>query len=149
MCLSHLRIICSWRSTYTLIPNFVFLLHVYVLNVCLEDFFLMFHMVGECHCLVHCSMFHEIITQVVLNFEVFLFNRFCTDCKNKVLRAYNILIGELDCSKEKGYCAALYEGLRCCPHERHIHVCCETDFIAHLLGRAEPEFAGGYEYVIC
>ncbi|NXP88078.1 GGNB2 protein, partial [Passerina amoena] len=69
--------------------------------------------------------------------------RFCTDCKNKVLRAYNILIGELDCSKEKGYCAALYEGLRCCPHERHIHVCCETDFIAHLLGRAEPEFAGG------
>ncbi|XP_018586932.1 gametogenetin-binding protein 2 isoform X1 [Scleropages formosus] len=72
-------------------------------------------------------------------------HRFCTDCKNKVLRAYNILVGELDCSKEKGYCAALYEGLRCCPHERHIHVCCETDFIAHLLGRAEPEFAGGYE----
>nr|XP_056721132.1 gametogenetin-binding protein 2 isoform X2 [Euleptes europaea] len=70
-------------------------------------------------------------------------HRFCTDCKNKVLRAYTILIGELDCSKEKGYCAALYEGLRCCPHERHIHVCCETDFIAHLLGRAEPEFAGG------
>ncbi|XP_077151565.1 gametogenetin-binding protein 2 isoform X2 [Ranitomeya variabilis] len=70
-------------------------------------------------------------------------HRFCTDCKNKVLRAYNILIGDLDCSKEKGYCAALYEGLRCCPHERHIHVCCETDFIAHLLGRAEPEFAGG------
>ncbi|XP_062392204.1 gametogenetin-binding protein 2 isoform X2 [Sardina pilchardus] len=72
-------------------------------------------------------------------------HRFCTDCKNKVLRAYNILVGELDCSKEKGYCAALYEGLRCCPHEHHIHVCCETDFIAHLLGRAEPEFAGGYE----
>ncbi|XP_063152734.1 gametogenetin-binding protein 2 isoform X2 [Candoia aspera] len=70
-------------------------------------------------------------------------HRFCTDCKNKVLRAYTILIGELDCSKEKGYCATLYEGLRCCPHERHIHVCCETDFIAHLLGRAEPEFAGG------
>ncbi|XP_044144197.1 gametogenetin-binding protein 2 isoform X1 [Bufo gargarizans] len=72
-------------------------------------------------------------------------HRFCTDCKNKVLRAYNILIGDLDCSKEKGYCAALYEGLRCCPHERHIHVSCETDIIAHLLGRAEPEFAGGYE----
>lgn len=72
-------------------------------------------------------------------------HRFCTDCKNKVLRAYNILVGEVDCTKEKGYCAALYEGLCCCPHERHIHVCCETDFIAHLLGRAEPEFAGGYE----
>uniref|UniRef100_A0A3B3BVI6 Gametogenetin-binding protein 2 n=1 Tax=Oryzias melastigma TaxID=30732 RepID=A0A3B3BVI6_ORYME len=72
-------------------------------------------------------------------------HRFCSDCKNKVLRAYNILVGEVDSSKEKGYCAALYEGLCCCPHERHIHVCCETDFIAHLLGRAEPEFAGGYE----
>uniref|UniRef100_A0A7N6BZE1 Gametogenetin-binding protein 2 n=1 Tax=Anabas testudineus TaxID=64144 RepID=A0A7N6BZE1_ANATE len=72
-------------------------------------------------------------------------HRFCTDCKNKVLRAYNILVGELDCSKEKGYCAALYEGLCCCPHERHIHVCCETDFLAHLLFRAEPEFTGGYE----
>ncbi|XP_064863338.1 gametogenetin-binding protein 2-like isoform X3 [Oncorhynchus nerka] len=72
-------------------------------------------------------------------------HRFCTDCKNKVLRAYNILVGELDCTKEKGYCAALYEGIRCCPHERHVHVCCETDFIAHLLGRAEPEFTGGYE----
>lgn len=72
-------------------------------------------------------------------------HRFCTDCKNKVLRAYNILVGEVDSSKEKGYCAALYEGLRCCPHEHHIHVCCETDFIAHLLGRAEPEFAGGFE----
>ena len=75
--------------------------------------------------------------------------RFCTDCKNKVLRAYNILVGELDCTKEKGYCAALYEGIRCCPNERHVHVCCETDFIAHLLGRAEPEFTGGYEYVNC
>ncbi|XP_034149447.1 gametogenetin-binding protein 2 isoform X2 [Esox lucius] len=72
-------------------------------------------------------------------------HRFCTDCKNKVLRAYNILVGELDGTTEKGYCAALYEGLRCCPHERHIHVCCQTDFMAHLLGRAEPEFAGGYE----
>ncbi|XP_061819283.1 gametogenetin-binding protein 2 isoform X1 [Nerophis lumbriciformis] len=72
-------------------------------------------------------------------------HRFCTDCKNKVLRAYNILIGEVDSSEEKDYCAVLYEGLCCCPRERHIHVCYETDFIAHLLGRAEPEFAGGYE----
>ncbi|KAJ3588799.1 hypothetical protein NHX12_009653 [Muraenolepis orangiensis] len=72
-------------------------------------------------------------------------HRFCSDCKNKVLRAYDILVGELECTKEPGYCAALYEGLCCCPHERHVHVCCETDFIAHLLGRAEPEFSGVYE----
>uniref|UniRef100_A0A671LA26 Gametogenetin-binding protein 2 n=1 Tax=Sinocyclocheilus anshuiensis TaxID=1608454 RepID=A0A671LA26_9TELE len=85
-------------------------------------------------------------TSLLETLETYLHkHRFCTDCKNKVLRAYNILVGDLDCSKEKGYCAALYEGLRCCPHEHHIHVCCETDFIAHLLGRAEPEFAGGYE----
>uniref|UniRef100_A0A672GRX2 Gametogenetin-binding protein 2 n=1 Tax=Salarias fasciatus TaxID=181472 RepID=A0A672GRX2_SALFA len=72
-------------------------------------------------------------------------HRFCTDCKGKVLRAYNILIGEVDSSKEKGYYAALYEGLCCCPHERHIHVWSDTEFLAQLLSRAEPEFAGGYE----
>ncbi|CAN9501611.1 unnamed protein product [Ophioblennius macclurei] len=72
-------------------------------------------------------------------------HRFCTDCKSKVLRAYNILVGEVDSSKEKGYYAALYEGLCCCPHERHIHVWSDTEFLAQLLSRAEPEFAGGYE----
>ena len=41
------------------------------------------------------------------------------------------------------YCATLYEGLKSCPKERHIHVVCDTDFIAHLIGRAEPELAGG------
>ncbi|OCT57873.1 hypothetical protein XELAEV_18002963mg [Xenopus laevis] len=60
-------------------------------------------------------------------------------------RAFNILTGELDFSKVKGYSANVYQGLRCCPHEGHIHLCCETDFIAHVLVRAEPEFAGGYE----
>lgn len=72
-------------------------------------------------------------------------HRFCTDCKNKVLRAYNILVGDLDGCKEKGYCAALYEGLCCCPNERHVHVYSETDFLAHLLDRAEPEISGAYE----
>ena len=41
------------------------------------------------------------------------------------------------------YCAALYDGLKSCPQERHIHVLCDTDYIAHLIGRAEPELAGG------
>lgn len=72
-------------------------------------------------------------------------HRFCTDCKNKVLRAYNILVGEVDSSKEKGYCAALYEGLCYCADEGHVHVFCQTEFLAHLLDRAEPEFSGGYE----
>ena len=68
--------------------------------------------------------------------------RFCSECKSKVLRAYNILIGEVDSAKEKGYCPALYEGLRCCPQERHIHMLCDTDFISHLITRAEPELIG-------
>lgn len=70
-------------------------------------------------------------------------HRFCSECKAKVLRAYSILVGDLDSANEKGYCAALYEGLRCCPQERHIHMLCDTDYIAHLIGRAEPELVGG------
>lgn len=69
-------------------------------------------------------------------------HRFCSECKSKVLRAYSILVGDLDSAKEKGYCPALYEGLRCCPQERHIHMLCDTDFIAHLIARAEPELIG-------
>ncbi|XP_068748253.1 gametogenetin-binding protein 2-like isoform X1 [Montipora capricornis] len=70
-------------------------------------------------------------------------HRFCTECKSKVLRAYSILAGDLDGPSEKGYCAALYDGLKSCPQERHVHVLCDTDYIAHLIGRAEPELAGG------
>lgn len=69
-------------------------------------------------------------------------HRFCSECKSKVIRAYSILVGDIDSAKEKGYCPALYEGLRCCPQERHIHMLCDTDFIAHLIGRAEPEIIG-------
>lgn len=76
-------------------------------------------------------------------------HRFCSECKSKVIRAYNILVGEVDSAKEKGYCPALYEGLRCCPQERHIHMLCETDFIAHLISRAEPELIGRFVKLIC
>ena len=56
-------------------------------------------------------------------------------------------MGDVDNKDEKGYCPQLYEGLRCCPGERHIHVLCETDFIAHLIGRAEPELIGRLEHL--
>ncbi|XP_074640897.1 gametogenetin-binding protein 2-like isoform X2 [Tubulanus polymorphus] len=69
-------------------------------------------------------------------------HRFCADCKSKVLRAYNILIGEIDSSKEKDYCPTLYDGLKCCPREKHIHVHCDTEFITHIIRRAEPELIG-------
>lgn len=70
-------------------------------------------------------------------------HKFCSECKSKVLLAYNILVGEHDSSTEKGYCAALYENLRCCAEERHVHILNDTDFIAQLLEKAEPEFLGG------
>ena len=73
-------------------------------------------------------------------------SRFCSECKAKVLRAYSILVGELESTLEKGYCKALYEGLSYCSSEkhdkRHIHVTSETEFIGKLMGRAEPELIG-------
>lgn len=68
--------------------------------------------------------------------------RFCSECKSKVLRAYSLLLGEGDQTTEKSYCPALYDGLKCCPGEKHIHVSCETDFMSHLISRAELELAG-------
>ena len=66
------------------------------------------------------------------------------------MKAYNILVGDVDHKNEKGYCPTLYEGLRCCGklEEKHVHVLCETDFIAHLIDRAEPELLGRYENIL-
>ncbi|XP_033628175.1 gametogenetin-binding protein 2-like [Asterias rubens] len=69
-------------------------------------------------------------------------HRFCGECKTKVMRAYSILVGEVQPCEEKSYCSALYEGIRCCPLEKHIHLLCETDFIGRLIARAEPELNG-------
>ena len=68
----------------------------------------------------------------------FLF-RFCGECKNKVMRAYHLMVGEVDPKEEKGYCASLYEGIRKCPHERHLHLVCDTAYIGGLISRAEPD----------
>lgn len=74
-------------------------------------------------------------------------HRFCSECKSKVMKAYHLLIGEENCNKEKGYCPSLYEGLRSCSGDsaadRHVHVLCDTHYIATLISRAEPELAGG------
>ena len=66
----------------------------------------------------------------------------------KVIRAFNILTGELDPSKEKGYCPALYEGLKyCCSSsgsstekqavKKHIHVRNDKIFIANLISKGK------------
>lgn len=41
-------------------------------------------------------------------------HKFCNDCKLKVIKAYNLLVGESDPNKEKGYCSNLYDGIKCC-----------------------------------
>ena len=51
-------------------------------------------------------------------------------------------------SDSSSYCATLYDGLKSCPQDRHVHVLCDTDYIAHLIGRAEPELAGGYAILV-
>lgn len=84
------------------------------------------------------------MSRLLTNVETYLEkHKFCSECKSKVLLAYSILVGEHDHTQEKGYCAALYENLRCCAKERHIHVLNDTEFIEHLLEKAEPEFLGG------
>lgn len=57
--------------------------------------------------------------------------------------AYSILVGQQDGAAEEGYCADLYDNLRRCIKEQHIHVENDTDFIAYLFEKAEPEYLGG------
>ncbi|CAF0813643.1 unnamed protein product [Didymodactylos carnosus] len=66
-------------------------------------------------------------------------HKFCSECKTKVLRAYDILVNNVDHTREKGFCSALYDGLRCCSHDKHIHVQAEKGFVGSLILRAEQE----------
>ncbi|KAK7086590.1 Gametoproteintin-binding protein 2 [Halocaridina rubra] len=74
-------------------------------------------------------------------------HRFCQECKNKVHRAFDILVGNItiDPAKEKGYVASLYSGIRRCEAKRHIHVPADTDYVSHIITRAEPELQGRRE----
>ena len=46
-------------------------------------------------------------------------HKFCTECRAQVMRAYDLLVGEVDCSEEKEYCPAVYEGLKWCSGMRN------------------------------
>ncbi|XP_068239482.1 gametogenetin-binding protein 2-like isoform X1 [Palaemon carinicauda] len=74
-------------------------------------------------------------------------HRFCQECKNKVHRAFDILVGHttIDPAKEKGYVASLYSGIRRCEAKRHIHVPADSDYVSHIITRAEPELQGRRE----
>jgi hypothetical protein len=47
-----------------------------------------------------------------------------TDCKHR---------------DKKGFCPALYEGLRSCTNDKHIHIDSNKEFLGNLIARAEPE----------
>ncbi|XP_071446547.1 gametogenetin-binding protein 2-like [Hetaerina americana] len=86
-------------------------------------------------------------------------HRFCTECRSKVLRAYTLLVEGEGASNAgtnnnsgntspssggdlKGYQPSLYSGIKRCLPDKHIHLLCNTDFVGHLIGRAEPELVG-------
>lgn len=69
-------------------------------------------------------------------------HRFCSECKSKVMTAFHILVQNEEAPTDKDFCPVLYQGLRYCPREHHLHVLCETDFIEKLVTRAEPDLAG-------
>ncbi|CAH0721856.1 unnamed protein product, partial [Brenthis ino] len=88
--------------------------------------------------LVHFNTLHDTLHNYLRK------HRFCADCKTKVLRAYQLLVEEKEPQKEKGYVAALYGGIKRCLLDKHLHLQAKTDYIAHLIARAEPELFGNH-----
>lgn len=79
---------------------------------------------------------------------LFILTRFCIDCKTKVLHAHGLLIGD-DCKKkDKGFNAALYDGVDYCKNAKHVHIRNNTEFIALLIARAEPDLMGRYDQLL-
>lgn len=55
-----------------------------------------------------------------------------------------MLVEEKEPQKEKGYVGALYGGIKRCLLDKHLHLQAKTDYIAHLIARAEPELLGNH-----
>lgn len=69
-------------------------------------------------------------------------HKFCADCRTKVEKAYTLLINENNPSKESGYVASLYAGIKKCITNKHIHLQTKLDYIDTLIKKAEPELNG-------
>ncbi|XP_024883941.1 gametogenetin-binding protein 2-like [Temnothorax curvispinosus] len=65
-------------------------------------------------------------------------HRFCAECRNKVLLASSLLTREPEPTKEKGYVAILYSGIKRCIADHHVHLPPITEYMTTLLGRAQP-----------
>lgn len=72
-------------------------------------------------------------------------HKFCSDCRTKVEKAYNLLVNESNPSKETGYVASLYAGItKKCIANKHIHLLTDLDYIDTLIRKAEPELNGNH-----
>lgn len=71
-------------------------------------------------------------------------HKFCQECRTKVEKAYNLLMNETNPTKEKGYVTQIYNGIKRCLKDKHIHLPIETDYIEDLIKRAEPEIIGSH-----
>lgn len=107
-------------------------------------------------CIIEASSLHTTLETYLRK------HRFCGECRTKVLKgtlndtivgyfhndvtfaAYNLLVEEPEPCKEKGYVASLYNGIKRCLQEKHIHLQVKTEYITDLIERAEPELIGRY-----
>lgn len=71
-------------------------------------------------------------------YNVIMVIRFCAECRNKVLLASSLLTREPEPTKEKGYAAVLYSGIKRCIADHHVHLPPITEYMTTLLGRAQP-----------
>jgi hypothetical protein len=69
-------------------------------------------------------------------------HKFCQECRTKVEKAYTLLMVEAHPAKEKGYVATIYNGIKRCLKDKHIHLPIKIDYIDDLIKRAEPEIIG-------
>lgn len=71
-------------------------------------------------------------------------HKFCQECRTKVEKAYTLLMNEANPAKEKGYVSAIYNGIKRCLKDKHIHLPIKVDYIDDLIKRAEPEIIGSH-----
>lgn len=77
-------------------------------------------------------------------FNLFLYFRFCSECRTKVLLASSLLTTtETDPTKEKGYVSSLYADIKRCTGG-HVHLPLNIEYISSIIGRAQPELMGRY-----
>jgi len=89
------------------------------------------------------DILHYTSQNIFIIFIMYFF-RFCVECRNKVLLASSLLTREPEPTKEKGYVAILYSGIKRCIPDRHVHLPAITEYIGTLIGRAQPEIMGRY-----